>query len=94
MATAMVGLDAAAAAVLAEDLLAEGESLQSVWRYVVFQLLDDYSHDLVGAEADGRSSCSPPRYLAGLRFGELTELRRRELDIDHCTVRVRVPSAR
>ena len=55
MATAMVGLDAADAAGLAEALLDEGETLQSVWRYVVLQLLDDYSHDLARAGAETAS---------------------------------------
>jgi hypothetical protein len=44
-----VGLDAAGAALLADELLADGETLQSVWRYVIVQLLDDYSHDLARA---------------------------------------------
>ena len=43
---ATIGLDAVGAALLADDLLLEGETLQSVWRYVILQLLDDYSHDL------------------------------------------------
>lgn len=47
MATALIGLDAVGAAVLADQLLAEGETLQSVWRYAIVQLLDDYSNDLV-----------------------------------------------
>jgi hypothetical protein len=46
MAANLIGLDAADAALLADDLLAEGETLQSVWRYAIVQLLDDYSHDL------------------------------------------------
>jgi hypothetical protein len=46
MAATLIGLDAAGAARLADDLLAEGETLQSVWRYAIVQLLDDYSHDL------------------------------------------------
>lgn len=46
MATSLIGLDAAGAALLADDLLAEGEALQAVWRYVILQLLDDYSRDL------------------------------------------------
>lgn len=46
MAATSVGLDAAGAALLAGELLADGETLQSVWRYVIVQLLDDYSHDL------------------------------------------------
>ena len=45
MAATSVGLNADSAAVLADKLLAEGETLQSVWRYVIIQLLDDYSHD-------------------------------------------------
>jgi hypothetical protein len=52
---ATTGLDAVAAALLADDLLAEGETLQSVWRYVIIQLLDDYSHDL---SRDGASVAS------------------------------------
>lgn len=43
-----VGLDAVSAASLADRLLGEGETLLSVWRYVIVQLLDDYSHDLAG----------------------------------------------
>jgi hypothetical protein len=43
---ATIGLDAVGAASLADDLLLEGETLQAVWRYVILQLLDDYSHDL------------------------------------------------
>jgi hypothetical protein len=42
----LIGLDAVGAALLADDLLREGETLQSVWRYAIVQLLDDYSHDL------------------------------------------------
>jgi hypothetical protein len=64
MAAALVGLDAVRAAMLADDLLLEGESLNSVWRYVIVQLLDDYSHDLarVGASvASQRFSREPPR---------------------------------
>src|SRR5271170_949874 len=49
MADVLVGLDAASAALLADELLADGETLQSVWRYVIVQLLDDYSHDLARA---------------------------------------------
>jgi hypothetical protein len=41
-----IRLDAVGAASLADRLLGEGETLQSVWRYVIVQLLDDYSHDL------------------------------------------------
>jgi hypothetical protein len=51
MAVALIGLDAAGAALLADELLAEGETLQAVWRYVIVQLLDDYSHDLARAGA-------------------------------------------
>lgn len=40
-----VGLDAAAAADLARQMLADGEPLISVWRYCVVQLLDDYEND-------------------------------------------------
>jgi hypothetical protein len=46
MAATLIGLDSAGAALLADDLLSEGETLQSVWRYVIVQLLDDYTHDL------------------------------------------------
>jgi len=42
----LIGLDAVAAAALADDLLVQGETLQSVWRLAIVQLLDDYSHDL------------------------------------------------
>ena len=42
----MIGLDAVTAAALADDLLVQGETLQSVWRYAIVQLLDDYSHEL------------------------------------------------
>lgn len=52
---ATIGLDAVGAALLADDLLLEGETLQSVWRYVILQLLDDYSHDLA---RDGASVAS------------------------------------
>lgn len=51
MVTTLIGLDAVGAALLADELLVEGESLQSVWRYVIVQLLDDYSHDLARAGA-------------------------------------------
>jgi hypothetical protein len=47
----LIGLDAVGAALLADELLLEGETLQSVWRYVIVQLLDDYDHDLVRAGA-------------------------------------------
>ena len=60
---ATIGLDAVGAASLADELLLEGETLQSVWRYVIVQLLDDYSHDLVrhGASvASQRFSREPP----------------------------------
>jgi hypothetical protein len=60
---ASVGLDAAGAATLADELLAEGEPLQSVWRYVIVQLLDDYTHDLdrAGATtASQRFASEPP----------------------------------
>jgi hypothetical protein len=46
MSATLIGLDAADAALLADNLLVQGETLQSVWRYVIVQLLDDYSHDL------------------------------------------------
>ena len=51
----LIGLDAADAALLADDLLVQGETLQSVWRYAIVQLLDDYSHDLA---RDGASFAS------------------------------------
>lgn len=62
MAATLIGLDAADAALLADDLLAEGETLQSVWRYVIVQLLDDYSHDLVrvGASVASRRFTREP----------------------------------
>ena len=41
----VVGMDAAEAASLADEMLSQGESLQAVWRYSIIQLLDDYSHD-------------------------------------------------
>lgn len=67
----MIGLDAVGAARLADDLLAEGETLQSVWRYAIVQLLDDYSHDFV------RSGAS----VASLRFrGEPLPTRSAEVD--------------
>ncbi|GAB3269963.1 hypothetical protein GCM10027456_56900 [Kineosporia babensis] len=52
----MVGMDAAEAASLADEMLSQGESLQAVWRYSIIQLLDDYSHDVGrnGAEAASR----------------------------------------
>lgn len=52
----MVGMDAAEAANLADEMLAQGESLQAVWRYSIIQLLDDYSHDAGrnGAEVASR----------------------------------------
>jgi hypothetical protein len=49
--TTSIGLDVGAAAALADDLLVQGESLQSVWRYAVVQLLDDYSHEVARAGA-------------------------------------------
>jgi hypothetical protein len=55
MAVALIGLDAAGAAALADDLLNEGETLQSVWRYAIVQLLDDYTHDLARAGASAAS---------------------------------------
>ncbi len=39
------GLDARDAATLAAEMLIAGESLQSVWRHAVIQLLDDYTGD-------------------------------------------------
>jgi hypothetical protein len=59
----VVGLDAVGAALLADDLLRDGETLQSVWRYVIVQLLDDYDHDLARAGtqiASGRFTHEPP----------------------------------
>jgi hypothetical protein len=41
MAPTVTGLDATRAALLADELLRDGESLQSVWRYAIVQLLDD-----------------------------------------------------
>ncbi len=54
--TTVIGLDVAAAAALADDLLGEGESLQAVWRHAVVQLADDYSRELArqGAAAASR----------------------------------------
>jgi hypothetical protein len=63
MAGSLIGLDAVGAASLADDLLLEGETLQSVWGYVIVQLLDDYSHDLARAGvsvASQRFSREPP----------------------------------
>ena len=40
-----MGLDAAAAGRLAEQMLADGERLTAIWRHVVLQLLDDYESD-------------------------------------------------
>lgn len=63
MATSSIGLDAADAALLADNLLAEGETLQSVWRYAIIQLLDDYAHDLGRAgvfAASQRFTREPP----------------------------------
>jgi hypothetical protein len=60
---ATIGLDAVGAALLADELLLERETLQGVWRYVIVQLLDDYSHDLArhGASvASQRFSREPP----------------------------------
>jgi hypothetical protein len=62
--TTAIGLDAVAAARLADELLAEGESLQHVWRYSIVQLLDDYTHELArdGATAAARRfEAEPPR---------------------------------
>jgi hypothetical protein len=63
MAPTLIGLDAVDAASLADDLLDDGETLQSVWRYVIVQLLDDYTHDLVrngAATASQRFRREPP----------------------------------
>jgi len=51
MMATLIGLDTVGAALLADEFLLEGETLQSVWRYVIVQLLDDYSHDLARAGA-------------------------------------------
>lgn len=61
--TTVVGLDAAAAARLAAELLATGEPLQHVWRYSILQLLDDYTHDLArdgAVVASRRFDAEPP----------------------------------
>lgn len=52
----MTGLTAAAAAVQAQRMLAEGESLLAVWRYCLIQLLDDYTGEAkrLGAERAAR----------------------------------------
>jgi hypothetical protein len=60
MAATLIGLDAAGAALLADDLLGEGETLQSVWRYVIIQLLDDYTHDLARAGVSAASQRFTP----------------------------------
>jgi hypothetical protein len=52
---ASVGLDAVSAATLADELLAQGESLLFAWRHVIVQLLDDYTHDLARAGATAAS---------------------------------------
>jgi hypothetical protein len=59
----LIGLDAVGAALLTDALLRDGERLQFVWRYVIVQLLDDYSHDLAragAAVASRRFSREPP----------------------------------
>lgn len=48
----LIGLDAVAAAALADELLVQGGTLQSVWRYAIVQLLDDYLHELAREGAD------------------------------------------
>jgi hypothetical protein len=63
MAAPLIGLDAVGAAMLADDLLSEGETLQSIWRYVIVQLLDDYTHDLTRegvSAASQRFMAEPP----------------------------------
>lgn len=55
MVATSVGLDAVETALLADDLLRQGDTLQSVWRYAIIQLLDDYSRDLA---RDGASVAS------------------------------------
>jgi hypothetical protein len=67
MVTTLIGLDAVGAAMLADDLLLEGETLQSVWRYAIMQLLDDYSHDLgrdAPSVASRRFDREPPATLS------------------------------
>ena len=48
----VTGLTAATAARLAEQMLADSDSLLDVWRFCIIQLLDDYSNEAVreGAE--------------------------------------------
>src|SRR5450755_2385612 len=63
MMATLIGLDAVGAALLADELLLEGETLQGVWRYAIVQLLDVYSHDLARAGASvasQRFSREPP----------------------------------
>jgi hypothetical protein len=40
-----VGLNAAAAGRLAEQMLTDGEPLTAIWRHVMLQLFDDYESD-------------------------------------------------
>ena len=65
---AATGLDAAGAALLADQFLLEGETLLSVWRYVIVQLFDDYSRDLArsgASTASARFSREPPLTHSG-----------------------------
>ena len=41
----MVGLDAAAAGRLADQMMRDGERPTALWRHVILQLLDDYESD-------------------------------------------------
>jgi hypothetical protein len=70
VATDLIGLEAADAALLADDLLMRGETLQSVWRYVIVQLLDDYSHDLARSGA----SVASQRFSRGPAPTQSTEV--------------------
>ena len=66
----LIGLDAAGAGLLADELLAQGDTLQAVWRYSIVQLLDDYTHELGrdGASAASRRFDQEP---ASTRSGEV-----------------------
>ena len=58
----LIGMDAADAARLADEMLTQGDTLQAVWKYSIIQLLDDYSHDLGrnGAEVASRRFTDEP----------------------------------
>ena len=59
-----VGLTASSSAALADELLAVGDELLSVWRYCVVQLLDDYERDAARAgvaAASRRFDAEPSR---------------------------------